>query len=946
MGIIKHICLVALTLSLSLAAYCNTIILNDSKSSYTLESYLQIIPASKSINSIDNLLKHSNKVNFQALNDFPIGIAPEQAYWLKFNIENNLPDGESSPEWVLQFGLILTDIQVYAIDEQGNKAVQRSGFFMPIKDRTYLPTVKGNFSKLTLLPQKKYTVYIKAKCEREKIAPNFSIKISNLLSFQADLETKKRGNAFYLGFILMLFLYNIILFFFIKDRSYIYYSIYLGAIAQFTAYNSGDLSELLVPNLFPDTPTLIYYFKLPVYVGMAGYLYFLRNFLELEKILPLWDQFLKWIALFALPCLIMDTFFMVYTNFSYNISDMVLVSYAIIFVSTSFGLLPFIAKNGNRNGRSYFIIVGVLAMGIGTLSSVKARLQSIDFSMFYFKIGSIIEIIAFSLGLAYQQILNEKEKQKAKFALVKSKLIQEQEQREALRLKELNEFKSQLYTNITHEFRTPLTVIMGMNEEVKGNDKAKELIHRNSTNLLRLINQLLDLAKAEAGHLELQETNTEVIHYIKYLTESFLSAAEAKNVQLSFYTEIDSLLLSIDEQKLQHIVQNLLSNAIKFTNEFDSIIIHIKSIILNQKAYIRFIVKDTGIGIPPKDLPNIFDRFYQSSTHSSRKTQGTGIGLSLTKELIIIMGGDIQVTSQEGKGSEFIVTLPIKQPIAELEITEPTSYNINTNTTVPFTIGDTLVDHIPNKNPIILVIEDNIDVFIYIQHCLEYAYNVALAQNGTVGINVAKELIPDLIICDVMMPEKDGFEVVRTLKKEEKTSHIPIIFLTAKATQEDKLMGLAQGANAYLIKPFDKKELLIRIEQLLKSRNRLQEYYAKADFKTPSTFSDSSPSEIAFLEKLNDFIDDNLINGDHSMDNLAKNFLMSQVQIYRKIKSLTNKTPTQYMRTHRMKKAKELLQTTDLNITEIAYQLGYSDPNYFSRTFNKEFGQSPSSFRG
>ena len=340
-------------------------------------------------------------------------------------------------------------------------------------------------------------------------------------------------------------------------------------------------------------------------------------------------------------------------------------------------------------------------------------------------------------------------------------------------------------------------------------------------------------------------------------------------------------------------------------------------------------------------MPHIFERFYQAKESETQSVTGTGIGLSLTKEFVELMKGQIKVNSQLGLGSEFSIILPLNRiktqiatPSQALDTTDPS-----------YIIGNHSVDYEPNKKPIVLVIEDNLDVFIYIQHCLEKEYNLHLAQNGKIGIIMAKELIPDIIISDVMMPEKDGFEVTAKLKSNEKTSHIPIILLTAKVSQEDKLKGLQYGADVYLTKPFDKKELLIRLNGIIENRNHFQSYYSNATFIDPIPHPAGKQAEIAFLEKLNTFIDENLVEADFSMANLSKFLNMSQIQVYRKIKSLTNQTPTQYIRAKRLDKALDLLQTTTLNISEIAYQVGYTDPNYFSRTFNKEFGRTPSSFR-
>jgi DNA-binding response OmpR family regulator/two-component sensor histidine kinase len=485
-----------------------------------------------------------------------------------------------------------------------------------------------------------------------------------------------------------------------------------------------------------------------------------------------------------------------------------------------------------------------------------------------------------------------------------------------------------------------------MNENIKGNDNEKALISRNSKNLLRLVNQLLDLSKLDSGKMTLDKIQGDIVQYLQYLTESFYSMAGEKNIRLVFYPEVEEVIMDYDEVKIQHIIYNLLSNAIKFTPKGGRVILHLNYSDAT-KTELQLKVKDSGIGISEDKLPFIFDRFYQADNSHTRKGEGTGIGLALTKELIELMGGNLDVKSKLDEGTSFIIHLPITRAANLFETNSTTDFlnqlqqdmvpeqNNATHTTIP-----KLTDQ---HKPEILIIEDNQDVFIYIETLLRSDYDIRYASNGQDGINTAFERIPDIIISDVMMPEKDGYEVCEILKQDDRTSHIPIILLTAKAEQDDRVQGLIYGADAYLTKPFHKEELLIRVEKLLELRRQLQLRYSEA---TSSVKIDLNPTkEELFIQKIKQLVEEHLEDNEFGVPELAKVALLSQMQLYRKLKALTGKTPSQFIRSIRLQKGKELLLTTDLTISEIAYDVGFSDPNYFSRTFQKEFGKSPRDMR-
>ncbi|MEM9848687.1 MAG: ATP-binding protein, partial [Bacteroidota bacterium] len=507
---------------------------------------------------------------------------------------------------------------------------------------------------------------------------------------------------------------------------------------------------------------------------------------------------------------------------------------------------------------------------------------------------------------------------------------------EAQHLKSMDALKSRFYTNITHEFRTPLTLIQGMTE-LEDHPKAMELIRRNSDKLLHLVNQLLDLSRLDTGKFKTQYKQMEVVSYVQYIGESFQSLADKKYIRLTIYSEIEELWMDVDEEKLRQIISNLLSNAIKFTNESGKIVLHLSR--KNDELLLK--IKDNGIGVRTAELPHIFDRFYQVDNAASQQGKGTGIGLSLVKELVELLDGSIEVQSTFGKGTTFDIHLPIRQSstlkttergrvlIDQSIVSEEANGTVNLNETLPH----------------LLLIEDNQDVVTYIQGLLKNHYQVAIAYNGEKGIEIALTDIPDIILSDVMMPKKNGFEVVEVLKQDERTSHIPIVLLTAKATQQDKIEGLKYGADAYLMKPFDKKELFIRLKKLLELRQSLQQKYATFTPVAPSIAVKNSNQEERFLQKLHEVVEQHYKNAEFGVEELAQKSQLSRIQLYRKLKAIRNQTPSQFLRNFRLQKAKDLLHNPNLNISEVAYEVGFNDPAYFTRVFSKAFGQSPNAYR-
>ena len=540
------------------------------------------------------------------------------------------------------------------------------------------------------------------------------------------------------------------------------------------------------------------------------------------------------------------------------------------------------------------------------------------------------------------------------------------EQLEAKRVKELDTIKTQLYTNITHEFRTPLTIILGMAQQIVNKpgeyfNSGMDMIIRNGKNLLKLVNEMLDLSKLETGKMSLQLINGDMINFLRYIAESFHSLAESQHKQLHFLSDIDTLHVAYDPEKIRQIVSNLLSNALKFTPEKGNIYISVTEYTVTGRADkigLVIKVKDTGIGIPESQLQHIFDRFYQSDNSHTRKAEGTGIGLALTKELVKLMEGEITVKSPpsgSNKGSEFTVSLPLIKVVDRGEPDDVPLLKISYDHTTASENKTVITNGHNATNPLILLVEDNADVVAYTASCLP-DYRLAVGKDGKEGFEIAKEIIPDLIITDVMMPFVDGFELCKLLRSDEHTSHIPIIMLTAKADIESRLQGLSTGADAYLEKPFNKEELSIRINKLLELRKNLQQYYLKkagladvaqspAVLAATSEMTLSDKREDEFVKKVREVIELHLTETDFSVEQLCKSVFMSYSQLNRKLDALTGCSPNKFIRMIRFNKAKELLTDPSNGIASVAMDCGYNDPGYFARIFKQEHGVTPQEWR-
>lgn len=522
-------------------------------------------------------------------------------------------------------------------------------------------------------------------------------------------------------------------------------------------------------------------------------------------------------------------------------------------------------------------------------------------------------------------------------------LLYRNRKKTAEKLKELDTAKSNFFANISHEFRTPLTLITNPIETILEDDNLSdnkrqqfEMAKRNSDRLLSLINQLLDLSKIDAGQLRLNIQQSNVISFISALGESFSYSAKQKSIDYSLNISPYTEDVFFDRDALEKIVLNLISNAIKYTPENGTI--QCDAFIENATLYFK--IENSGKGLTETELNYIFQRFYKTDDQN----QGTGIGLALVKELVDLNQGKIHVKSSPNKSNTFTVILPVDKHSFKDEhfITTKesntlfTSKSMQTNTFEP-------EEFVENEQPILLIVEDNDDVRTLLKQTFESTYNILLASNGDIGIKLALEHIPDLIISDIMMPITDGIQLTERLKNDELTSHIPIILLTAKAGDENAIKGIEIGADDYITKPFNSKFLKTKVSNLISIRNKLQNRYSQEIILSPKDIGVTNLDE-EFLKKVQQVLKDKLVESSFNVEDFSKAVGMSRMQLHRKIKALTGLSASEFVRSQRLKLAADLLKTSDINISQVGYSVGFNDHSYFAKTFKEAYNCTPTEF--
>ncbi|SDM30165.1 hybrid sensor histidine kinase/response regulator transcription factor [Kriegella aquimaris] len=531
---------------------------------------------------------------------------------------------------------------------------------------------------------------------------------------------------------------------------------------------------------------------------------------------------------------------------------------------------------------------------------------------------------------------------------------------------ELQRVKLEFFTNISHEFRTPLTLIKAPLEYLQKNSgKITErvvqeqyvLMQKNTNNLLKLVNQLLDFRKINQGKMRLVVRHTNIVAFIKEVAEPFQFLAHKKSIDFTVNSSEDFIRTWFDHDALEKITNNLLSNAFKFTPEFGKITINIskQNDSENGGAFVLIEVKDSGTGIKSSKLNTIFEKFYVEKTKKKINAEGVGIGLAFTKSLIELHQGSIQVSSKKGLGANFIVQLPMSkaayESIPEISCKEvfDNDFLVRSSETESFAIGinDELEDLNLSKSrpklPVLLIVDDNPDILMFIKQALSEQYTIFEAENGKKGLEVAKRVTPNLIITDLIMPIMDGIEFCEVLKTTKTTSHIPLVMLTAKSSQESEIEGLKYGADAYIRKPFNVELLELKLTNILKHREELRKRFKQEVTLQPKEITVTSLDE-KFLQNAVEVVEKHMMNTDFNVEMLVREMGYSRSNLYLKFKELTGLSSSEFIRNIRLKRAIQFLDSSDLSVKEIMFRTGFSTASYFSKCFKKQFGVVPSEY--
>lgn len=753
---------------------------------------------------------------------------------------------------------------------------------------------------------------------------NLDLTLSSLPSAANVQRTNLQNNwitAAFMAIIAGLSLFNLLYFFILKDSAYFYYAIY-----GFSAILAGTVMDdycLFLYHVFYGKNTTLqpYVFMFTGSLSSVLYMQFSRSYLHTKRRFPLLDKILIFLILLGI-------FMALNSGYSfYTMGSQYTTIFPFSVFMTMLGILYFVQMGiiiSKRDTSDMFLMAGIGLLLLCILPNYIRQLFDKTIldanpiftgSLSMFQLGTTLEMLLFALGLGYRT---------------------RQLQIDKKHFEELDSIKSKFFTNISHEFRTPLMLIKGPISELrKGLSNATQqhladLAESNANKLLKMINEILDLSKLEANKMELDMKLLDVIPFLKGLYHSFESLATAKNIQLKFKSDLESLAMAVDKDKLESIFVNLTSNAIKYTHHGGEV----NFTITRQRNDAIFNITDNGIGIAKQDLSKIFERFYRVNDEHDTSF---GIGLALVKELVLIHEGKITVKSDNREGSNFEVRLPI--------ITKGFDKIVVSQHSPVLIPKETLVENSVKKSENhILLIEDNAEVRAFIKMQLAAKYHVSEAENGIKGIKKAKEMQPDLIISDVMMPGKSGYEVTAALKNDISTSHIPIILLTAKASQKEKTDGLEMGADAYLTKPFELHELEIRIDNLIKLRRELRSRFASAIQIKASEVTENSIDQ-QFMEKLMQIIEENIPNEDFTIDYLGKEIGLSTRQLSRKLKALINQTPNDFIKSIRLQRAAELLKQDAGNVSDVAFKTGFTSTAYFVANFKKQYGITPGEYK-
>ena len=893
---------------------------------HSLTPFASILVDSSEELTVIDLTKEQQATRFTPLAGYKGGFQSGQNYWLRIPVTSL----SSIDHWWLIIKPSIREYEYYArIDRMKlyqldtmNQIIdsQQSGASIPGSQKKLHRDAGFTGADLSMLPHQKQFMFI--QLSQDFNGGHFDVDVE-LRNPSAGIPESQFSSLLYTlsGIALVMGLLSLFFFVFIKEKAYLYFFIYLIFLS---------LHYLILHPALPFTDKFIpwapwltsYFFVLFTMGGFIMFMLFGRHFINLPVLSPKTDYWLMMLLRVWTVLVIGNILAMIILR------KMLLDEYSFIPILISIGFIVRFAFFKNILAR--FFVVGAGWLLIWTLMGMLFAEQLIKIGINPWPIGQVGQMLIYLAGIAYKIRINEHEKA------------------EAQRIREMDNIKSRFFANISHEFRTPLTLIRGLLQQINGNNapsngsvqvqpRQLQTMQRNADRLLELVNQLLDLSRLDSGKMKLQIIRGDILQVLKALSHAFDSMAERKQIHYHIHFPDQTPIAFFDKDKLEKIFTNLLSNAFKYTPEKGMVAVNVEI----MEGRLRISVEDSGPGIAKKELDKVFDRFYQAEGNEDK---GSGIGLALVKELVELYKGQISVSSEPGKGSQFRVSLPIeKSAFSEHELVFGEWYSNEEEFFIPSDYEEAQITREAQKSqlPLLLIVEDNADLRQFIRETMEQAFQVIDATNGTEGLEAAVNEVPDLIISDVMMPGIDGFTLTTRLKKDERTSHIPVILLTARAGQQHKVEGLEKGADDYLTKPFEARELLVRAQNLIDQRKLLRQKFAGQIRIRPSEIVADSV-DVHFLTRVMEAIEQHMESDSFGVEELAKEIAMSRSQLHRKLISLIDKSPSELLRQTRLLRAKELLQKKAATPAEVAYRVGFTSHSYFSKCYKEEFGVSPS----
>jgi signal transduction histidine kinase/DNA-binding response OmpR family regulator len=852
----------------------------------------------------------------------------QKVFWFRFQVDNQSKLNRNN--WYFLWGDGLSDnIDIYIPQENGQYQCLKGGLLASSKEKAYsglFPIYKAGF-----LPQNKVqTYYIRLKASG---SVNAQLTLMTHQTYIDQIPGTLAMVWLVIGIQLLRVLYNIILARYIRNTSFRWYAFHTVIVTISVLGSFG-----VVGSIFSSNPPLASFLNDSFYQLMpATYTLFIFSLLNIRKNFPK----VRWIFFFIIACSVLEVIAHVFVPKMYLL---IFNNYLFLFTEAFLSIMCIYALYKRISMNTYLLIPCFITLVPFVFLNLSA-LGFINYGWIYpmIYITNFLEILALALVLGKIIQTTENERISSEKALYEEKI-------EAEKLQELDAAKTQFFTNISHEFRTPLTLILSPIDDLSKKYPTETLfdsMKRNAQRLLMLINQLLDLSKLDSGQMTMTIQRSNLAKFVQVLASSFSSVAESRSIDFKIIQNRKEAIAYFDADKVEKILVNLISNAFKFTKDNGEI-----NVLVNYSedfSSAEIIVKDSGIGISAQKANQIFDRFYQIDGSHQRNYEGSGIGLALVKEMVSLHKGTIRVESTEGVGTSFYVNLPINKTTWQQEVLhEALEENKNLDFSKPIfeRTKETFSDKtkINDEENILLIIEDNTDLRQYICSVFEQDYQILEAIDGQDGIEKALKFIPDIVVCDLMMPHLDGFGFCKLLKSDETTSHIPVVMLTAKANIESKIEGFELGADDYLTKPFNKEELLVRVNNLVTQRTLLRQKYDKqiVDLK-PSEVKVASIDE-KFITKSKEIIEQHLSESEFDIEQFAQEMNLTSVVLRRKIKAVTNQSATQFVRKYRLQKAANLLANNADTVSNIAYQVGFESLSYFTKVFQEEFGVSPSEF--